>query len=81
MAITHARHVRYTDPQIDELLLELNHEAINADTLPAWVASSGIAIDRLCATCELVYIRLTDHDADGGTIVLMLLDGTWERTL
>jgi hypothetical protein len=81
MAISHAPNVRYTDAQIEELLLELNHEAITAASLPAWVAATAIRVERLTATHVLVYVRLAEHDSHDDRVVLMLLDGAWERAL
>jgi hypothetical protein len=81
MATSHAPNVRYTDAQIEELLLDLNHEAVTAASLPAWTAASAVGVERLTATRSLVYIRLTERDSHDDRVVLMLLDGTWERAL
>lgn len=73
-------HVALNEAQIDELLLELNTRISGAEELRAWASDTTVEIDRLTATPTLTYIRLAQRD-HGGAIVLMLLDGVWERTL
>jgi hypothetical protein len=76
-----APNVALTEAQIDELLLELNTHISGAEGLRAWASHTTVAIDRLTATPTLTYIRLGRRDPSGASIVLMLLDGVWERAL
>lgn len=76
-----ALNVALNEAQIDELLLELNAHISGPQELRAWASRTTIDIDRLIATPKLTYIRLVRRDTSGASIVLMLLDGMWERTL
>ncbi|GAA1419360.1 hypothetical protein [Agrococcus citreus] len=76
-----APNVALTEAQIDELLLELNTQITGPEELRAWASHTTVAIDRLTATPTLTYLRLVRRDPSGASIVLMLLDGAWERTL
>ncbi len=81
MTLDPGLNVAWTEAQIDELLLELNTRIAGPDQLRAWASDTTVEIDRLTATPTLTYIRLGRTDATGDSIVLMLLDGVWERTL
>ena len=81
MARSPAPNVAFNEAQIDELLLELNTHVTGPEELRAWASDRTVAFDRLTATPTLTYIRLTRRDDQGGGIVLMRLDGVWERTL
>lgn len=69
------------DAQIDDLLLELNARVTGPEELRAWASETTVEIDRLTATPALTYVRLDQRDSEGTTIVLMLLEGVWERAL
>lgn len=81
MAQSPALNVALNEAQIDELLLELNTRISGPEELRAWASHTTVDIDRLTATPTLTYIRLARRDTTGCGIVLMLLDGVWERTL
>ena len=76
-----APDVAYNEAQLEELLLELNHCAHDAEQLRAWAAHTTVEIERLMAGESLMYVRLAGADEHGGAVVLMLLDGVWERAL
>ena len=75
------QNVALNEAQIDELLLELNLRISGPEQLRAWASATTVDIDRVTATPTLTYVRLGRPDASGDRIVLMLLDGVWERTL
>ncbi len=81
MAWSPAPNVAFNEAQIDELLLDLNTHVTGPEELRAWASDRMVAFDRLTATPVLTYIRLDRHDDHGVPIVLMLLDGVWERAL
>jgi len=81
MARSPAPNVAFNEAQIDELLLDLNTHVTGPEDLRAWASDRTVDIDRLTATHSLTYIRLARHDDHGAAIVLMLLDGVWERAL
>ncbi|MFP5251042.1 MAG: hypothetical protein ACLGHD_01585 [Actinomycetes bacterium] len=76
-----APNVAYNEAQLEELLLELNRCAHDAEQLRAWAARTTVEIERLMAGESLMYVRLAGGDEHGDAIVLMLLDGVWERAL
>lgn len=69
----------YSDEEITRILLELAAIATDHESLRAWGASPGVQLERLVAIESLTYVRLAGRDAKGQPIVLMLLDGEWER--
>jgi hypothetical protein len=69
----------YSDEEISRILLELATIATDHESLRAWGASPGVQLERLVAIEALTYVRLAGRDAKGQPIVLMLLDGEWER--
>ena len=71
----------YTDSDVDAILADLNATVIGHDELHAWADRSGIPLKRVVATPGLTYVRLAGRDGTRGYIVLMLLDGTWERVI
>ncbi|MGC5075705.1 hypothetical protein [Agrococcus sp. DT81.2] len=81
MARSPAPNVAFSEAQIEELLLDLNTHVTGPEGLRAWASDTAVDVDRLTATPILTYIRLARHDDHGCVIVLMLLDGVWERAL
>lgn len=75
------RVAAYTDADIDAIVDDLNATATDAERVHAWAARSGVPITRAVAIPDLTYVRLAGKDESGGYIVLMLLDGTWERAI
>lgn len=75
------RVATYTDADIDAILDDLNATATDPQQVHAWAARSGISVTRAVAIPDLTYVRLAGKDEAGGYIVLMLLDGTWERAI
>lgn len=71
----------YTDTDVDAILADLNAAVADHLHLHAWADRSGIALKRVVASPGLTYVRLARQDGTGGYIVLMLLDGTWERVI
>ncbi|MGC5075685.1 hypothetical protein [Agrococcus sp. DT81.2] len=71
----------YTDADVDTILADLNAPVPGHEDLHAWSDRSGIPCKRVVATADLTYVRLAGQDRAGGYIVLMLLDGTWERVI
>jgi arsenate reductase-like glutaredoxin family protein len=71
----------HTDSDIEAMLIELNEAGVDRQRLRAWVSASGIPVKRVVATPGLTYIRLAGNDSTGGYIVLMLLDGLWQRVI
>lgn len=69
----------FSDEEITRILMELAAIATDHDSLRAWGASPGVQLERLVAIETLTYVRLAGRDARGEPIVLMLLDGRWER--
>jgi hypothetical protein len=69
----------YSDEDITRILLELDAVATDHESLRAWRASADVELERLVAIETLTYVRLAGRDAEGQPIVLMLLDGEWER--
>jgi hypothetical protein len=69
----------YSDEEIARILLELAALATDHESLRAWGASPGVQLERLVAIETLTYVRLAGRDSTGEPIVLMLLDGEWER--
>jgi hypothetical protein len=69
----------YSDEDISRILLELAAIATDHESLRTWGASPGVELERLVAIETLTYVRLAGRDAEGQPIVLMLLDGEWER--
>jgi len=69
----------YSDEEITRILLELAAIATDHESLRAWGASPGVQLERLVAIETLTYVRLAGRDANGQPVVLMLLDGEWER--
>jgi hypothetical protein len=71
----------YSDDEIYAILLELAAIATDHESLRSWAATPGIELERVVAIETLTYVRLAGHDAEGSPIVLMLLEGMWERVL
>ncbi|MFA4841888.1 MAG: hypothetical protein WC580_09305 [Agrococcus sp.] len=69
----------YSDEEIARILLELAAIATDHESLRAWGTSPGVQLERLVAIETLTYVRLAGRDGKGQPIVLMLLDGEWER--
>lgn len=69
----------YSEEEIARILLELAALATDHESLRTWGASPGVQLERLVAIETLTYVRLAGRDAEGQPIVLMLLDGEWER--
>jgi hypothetical protein len=71
----------HSDEEIQRILLELAAIATDHESLRAWSAAPGVPLERVVALQTLTYVKLAGRDAHGEPIVLMLLDGTWERIL
>lgn len=71
----------YTDSAVEAILAELNGAVVDQHRLHAWASESAIPLRRTVATPDLTYVRLAGTDTRGGYIVLMLLDGLWERVI
>lgn len=69
----------HPEAEIARILLELATEAGDADGLRAWAQRSEVELERVVAIEPLTYVRLTGRDTEGEPVVLMLLDGAWER--
>ena len=79
METSPSRRDVYSDEEITRILLELAAIATDHESLRAWGASPGVQLERLVAIETLTYVRLAGRDANGQPVVLMLLDGEWER--
>ncbi|WP_143143599.1 hypothetical protein [Agrococcus sp. Marseille-P2731] len=66
---------------IDELLAELNVHVRDRAQLQPWIERSDIQMARIVNVPSLTYIRLTHRDEQHVPIVVMLVDGIWERAL
>ncbi|ROR64812.1 hypothetical protein [Agrococcus jenensis] len=71
----------FAEEDIARILLELAAVATDHTSLRSWAADPGVQLDRVVAMEALTYVRLAVRDEHGEPIVLMLLDGTWERIL
>lgn len=71
--------VVHSEEEIARVLLELAAIATDPDSLRSWAQTPGVPLERMVAIETLTYVRLAGRDADGEPIVLMLLDGAWER--
>ncbi|MET4098132.1 arsenate reductase-like glutaredoxin family protein [Agrococcus sp. UYP10] len=69
----------YSDADIDAILADLTAHVPEQHQLRAWASECGIPVKRVVATPDLTYVRLAGKDETGGYVVLMLLDGMWER--
>ncbi len=69
----------HSDEEIARILLQLAAIATDPESLRSWGTAPDVPIERLVAIETLTYVRLAGRDADGDPIVLMLLDGAWER--
>lgn len=69
----------YSEEEIARILLELAAIATDHESLRTWGASPGVQLERLVAIETLAYVRLAGRDSRGEPVVLMLLDGEWER--
>lgn len=79
METSPSRREVYSDEAIARILLELAAIATDHESLRTWGASPAVQLERLVAIESLTYVRLAGRDAQGQPIVLMLLDGAWER--
>ncbi|ROR64708.1 hypothetical protein [Agrococcus jenensis] len=74
-------HVGFSEDHAATIVDELNACAPDAAGLGAWLARTGVETERIVTSTTLTYITLARRSEDGGRIVLMLLDGVWERAL
>jgi len=81
MTASPPRPKAHSDSDIDAILAELNATVVDHQRLHAWVSESDIPLARVVASERLTYVRLAGKDASGGCVVLMLLDGAWERAI
>ena len=70
---------RHAPADIDAILTDLTAHATEHHQVRAWASECGIPCKRVVATPDLAYVRLAGEDETGGYVVLMLLDGMWER--
>lgn len=71
----------HSDADIDAILADLTANVTEQQQVRSWASESGIPMKRAVATENLTYVRLAGVDDTGGYVVLMLLDGMWERVL
>lgn len=71
----------HSNSDIAAILAELNATVIDHERLHAWASQSEIPLMRAVASERLTYVRLAGKDASGGYVVLMLLEGAWERAI
>ncbi|WP_413320290.1 hypothetical protein AA0Z99_05700 [Agrococcus sp. 1P02AA] len=71
----------HSDLAIGALLADLNVHVRDHLQLQPWLDRSVVETARVVNMPELTYIRLAQHDADRIPVVVMLLDGIWERAL
>jgi hypothetical protein len=69
----------HSDEEIARILLQLATLATDHEGLKSWGESPDVPLERMVAIETLTYVRLAGRDAEGEPIVLMLLDGAWER--
>ena len=69
----------HSEEEIARILLQLATLATDHESLRAWGETPDVPLERLVAIETLTYVRLAGRDADREPIVLMLLDGAWER--
>ncbi|MGM1030326.1 MAG: hypothetical protein ACQEWM_10765 [Actinomycetota bacterium] len=69
----------HSEEEIARILLELAAIATDPESLRSWGQAPGVPLERMVAIETLTYVRLAGRDAHGDPIVLMLLDGAWER--
>jgi len=71
----------FSTADIAAVLSDLQARANDAASLRTWAQDANVAIERVVATDDLTYVRLAARDDDGSPIVLMLLEGVWERAV
>lgn len=76
-----SEHPTYDQAAVAAMLIQLNEQAISSSTVGDWAAESGVVLERIVAGVDLTYVRLEGHDQHRMPIVLMLLEGVWERAI
>jgi hypothetical protein len=71
----------YSEAEIAAILAELNREVQRPAELQQWSASTELPLRRIVADGDLTYVGLAGTDLAGDPIVLMLIEGEWDRAI
>jgi hypothetical protein len=75
------RQLTYSEAEIAAILAELNRQVQQPSQLQRWSASTDIPLRRTVASGDLTYVGLAGTDHAGDPIVLMLIEGMWDRAI
>lgn len=81
MAATRPGDAVYSRHDIEAMLADLNGSVTGHASLSRWAERADVRLARVNGGPNLAIVRLHGTDEHARAVVLMLLEGTWERAI